>query len=216
MKKRQILERLSLSKVKLAVFASGSGSNFEALVHATSEGEVEAEIVLLICDEANPFVSNQKVIQRAEKLSIPSLVINPKSYKSKRKYEEVLLKKLQESQVDLIILAGYMRIVGKTLLQAFPNRILNIHPSLLPAYPGLDGIKSAYEAGEKVTGVTVHIVDEGMDTGPILDQVEVAIETSDTLESVEEKIHKVEHKLYPKVIQEYMNKLKESDEWHAL
>lgn len=189
-------------KIKLAVFASGNGSNFEAVARAAKDGWIDAEIVLLICDKSKAYV-----LKRAERLGIPSALFQPKLFKSKKEYELALLKKLQEEKVDLIILAGYMRIIGETLLGAYPDRILNIHPSLLPKYPGRQGIKDAFEDKAAETGITVHLVDEGIDTGFILDQVTVEIESNDTLESLEQKIHAIEHELFPKVIQRYITRI---------
>lgn len=188
--------------VRLAIFASGSGSNFEAIVHAFQTEQCHAEVALLVCDRPDAFV-----LKRAETLGIPSVAIRPKSFDSKEGYEQEVLNELKAASIDLIILAGYMRIVGKTLLKAYPNKLMNIHPSLLPNYPGRQGIQDAFEDGATETGVTVHIVDEGIDTGPILAQETVAIEPDDTIESLERKIHAVEHELFPKVIHTYIKKL---------
>lgn len=197
--------RFDLNKeqpVRLAVFASGNGSNFERIVKAARSGIIDAEVCLLVCDRPKAFV-----IKRAEALGVPSVAFQPKSFDSKLAYELEVLDQLKTAQIDLVILAGYMRIVGNTLLKAFPDKLMNIHPSLLPHYPGRQGIKDAFEDGAKETGVTVHIVDEGIDTGPILAQEAVAIEPADTIESLERKIHALEHDLFPKVIQTYIKKL---------
>lgn len=191
----------------IAVFASGNGSNFEAIAQSIKDGKVNAKIGLLVCDNEAAFA-----LKRAERLGIPSTVFEPKTFDNKLAYEKAVLKELQKKNVECIVLAGYMRIIGKILLEAYPNRIINIHPSLLPNYPGRFGIKDAFEDKVTKTGVSVHLVDEGIDTGPILGQEEVAIDRVDTLESLEEKIHAVEHELYPKVLQEYLGKLKEKKE----
>jgi phosphoribosylglycinamide formyltransferase 1 len=183
-----------MSKINAAVFASGTGSNFEAIMEA---GDLSCDIVLLICDKPGATV-----IQKAEKYQIPTFVFSPKDYVSKEEYEKDLVKKLKEANISWVFLAGYMRIVGSTLLQAFEGRIINIHPSLLPDYPGKDAIGQAYLAGVKTTGVTVHFIDAGIDTGPIIAQEIVEVQENETLESLEEKIHHVEHQLYPKVIRE--------------
>jgi len=194
-------------RMKTAVFASGSGSNFEAIVNAIQAGKVEAEVVLLVCDRPDA-----SVLKRAERLGITSVSFHPKLFAAKAAYENEILKHLRLEAIELIILAGYMRIIGKTLLEAYSERILNIHPSLLPLYPGRQGIKDAFNDGATETGVTVHIVDEGIDTGEILAQRTIAIQPVDTINSVEEKIHAIEHDLYPEVIQTYIKKLqKESD-----
>lgn len=181
---------------KIAVFASGSGSNFQALVDAAKADQLSCEIALLVCDKPGAYA-----IKRAEKAGIPSLVISPKDFASKADYEKEILQKLNESEVELIVLAGYMRLIGETLLTAYEGRIVNIHPSLLPSFPGKDAIGQAFQAKVKITGVTVHYVDEGMDTGPIIAQEAVKMDENETRESLEAKIHQVEHLLYPNVIQ---------------
>lgn len=189
-------------QIKTAVFASGSGSNFEAIVKAVQSGKLEAEVSILVCDNPDAYV-----LKRAEQLGITSVAFQPKSFADKADYEKEVLNHLRAEAVDLIILAGYMRIIGPTLLEAYPQRILNIHPSLLPLYPGRQGIIDAFYAGATETGVTVHIVDEGIDTGEILAQRKTAILPDDTMDSLEVKIHTIEHELFPKVIQTYINKL---------
>jgi phosphoribosylglycinamide formyltransferase-1 len=182
--------------IRLAVFASGSGSNFQAIVDSIKSGDLQAKTALLVCDKLEA-----KVIERAKKEGIPTFSFSPKSYETKKHYEEAVLQQLKNHRIDWIILAGYMRIVGTTLLQAYEGRIVNIHPSLLPAFPGKDAIGQAFTARVKVTGATVHFVDEGMDTGPIIDQEVVRIEKDETHESLQAKIQRVEHALYPRTIQ---------------
>lgn len=183
------------AKVKIAVFASGSGSNFVAIEEACRKGELHAEIALLVTDQPAAYV-----IERARALKVPVAAISPKAYASKAAYEEAILQGLRESDVEWLVLAGYMRLVGETLLQAYPNRIVNIHPSLLPSFPGKDAIGQAVAHGVKVTGVTVHLVDEGMDTGPILAQRAIDLVPGD-VEKTAEKIHAVEHALYKETLQ---------------
>ncbi|MDQ0484855.1 phosphoribosylglycinamide formyltransferase [Guptibacillus hwajinpoensis] len=180
---------------KLAVFASGSGSNFEAIASAIENGELDASISLVVCDRPGA-----KVEKRAEAFGIPVLSFYPKSYESKADFETFILQQLNEAGVEWIMLAGYMRLIGPTLLQGFEGRIVNIHPSLLPSFPGKDAIGQAFEAGVKLTGVTVHFVDEGMDTGKIIEQDYVRIDENDTKENLGRKIQAVEHVLYPAVI----------------
>ncbi len=182
--------------MKLAIFASGTGSNFEALYQASSADELSAPIELLVCDRPGA-----RVVEKAEKAGVQTLVLNPKSFSSKADYEKAILQVLLEKEIEFIVLAGYMRLIGPTLLEHFPKRMINIHPSLLPAFPGLHAIEKAYEAGIEETGVTIHFVDEGMDTGPVLAQESVAIREGETLESLEARIHAVEHHLYPKTIE---------------
>lgn len=182
--------------MRIAVFASGNGSNFQAIAEAIASKQVEATMCFLFCDNPKAYA-----IERAKKMGIPFTVFRPKNYADRVAYETELLEQLELNQVDLIVLAGYMRIIGPTLLTAYANRILNIHPSLLPYFPGRRSIKDAFEANGKQTGVTVHFIDEGVDTGPIIAQEKVAILPEDTLDSLEAKIHQVEHQIYPQVIQ---------------
>ncbi|MDS9473156.1 phosphoribosylglycinamide formyltransferase [Sporosarcina pasteurii] len=183
-----------IEKTKIAVFASGSGSNFVAIEEACRNGELNAEIAVLITDKPEAYVA-----ERARELNIPISVFSPKAYGSREKYEEAILQKLEEDQVEWLILAGYMRLIGHTLLDAFPSRIVNIHPSLLPSFPGKAAIEQAIEHGVKVTGVTVHLVDEGMDTGPILAQEAVRVVDGDVNQTAE-AIHAVEHVLYKETL----------------
>jgi len=181
---------------KIAVFASGSGTNFQAINDAIKDGKLEAQIGLLVCDRKGAMC-----IKRAETENIPAFVFTAKDYENKAGYEEEILQKLHEQGIEFIVLAGYMRLIGHTLLSAYKGRIVNIHPSLLPAFQGKDAIGQALAAKVRKTGVTVHFVDEGMDTGPVIDQQEVVIDEGDTKEMLEEKIHAIEHKLYPAVLQ---------------
>ncbi|MBO0445424.1 phosphoribosylglycinamide formyltransferase [Enterococcus sp. AZ170] len=181
--------------MKLAIFASGNGSNFQAIVEASRAGLIAAEITLLFCDKKDAYV-----IQRARELLIPVISFSPNDFESKALYEAEILHLLEEEQIDLVVLAGYMRIIGPTLLETFSNRLINIHPSLLPRFPGLHGIKDAFCGNVSETGVTIHYVDDGVDTGPIIAQEKILIEPTDTLDSLERKIHNVEHRLYPSVL----------------
>lgn len=183
---------------RIAVFASGSGSNFAAIVEAVQSGRIQGcDVVQLICDKPGAYV-----LERAESCGIPSFVFRAKDYNGdKEAYERDILRVLQEQQVDLIVLAGYMRLVGKVLLENFKGRIINLHPSLLPAFPGKDAIGQAMDYGVKVTGVTVHFVDEGLDTGPIIAQRAIPVEEGESVESVTRRIHEQEHQLLPQVIQ---------------
>ncbi|MDA9471032.1 phosphoribosylglycinamide formyltransferase [Enterococcus sp. 5H] len=181
--------------MRLAVFASGNGSNFQAIAEAVKRGQINAELSLLFCDRKNAYV-----IQRAKALMIPVISFSPKDFPSKAMYEAEILHLMEEEQIDLVVLAGYMRIVGPTLLEMFSGKMINIHPSLLPNFPGLHGIADAFAAKVAETGVTIHYIDDGIDTGPIIAQTKVKIEDYDTLESLEAKIHKIEHKLYPETL----------------
>ncbi|MFX3625089.1 MAG: phosphoribosylglycinamide formyltransferase [Ectobacillus sp.] len=181
---------------RIAVFASGNGSNFQAIIDAAKAGILDGEIVLLVCDKPGA-----KAIERAKQHHIPAFVFAPKEYPSKEAFEAVILEQLRALEVEWVILAGYMRLIGGTLLRAYGGKIINIHPSLLPSFPGKDAIGQALQAGVKITGVTIHYVDEGMDTGPIIAQEAVRIEDDDTRESLQQKIQKIEHKLYIQTIQ---------------
>ncbi|CAI3257980.1 phosphoribosylglycinamide formyltransferase [Enterococcus cecorum] len=185
--------------MRVAILASGNGSNFEALAHQFQAGLLPGELIFVFSDHHNAYV-----LERAQRLNVRAFSFEVKEFENKAAYEKALLQLLQEQQIDLIVLAGYMRIIGQTLLSHYSNRILNIHPSLLPSFPGLHGIKDAYEYGVKVTGVTVHLVDDGVDTGPIIAQEPVMILPEDSLESLEEKIHQTEHRLYPKVLRDVL------------
>ena len=184
----------------LAVFASGSGTNFQRMLEAKKSGELNVNITLLVCDNKEAHA-----IKRAHKAGIPVFAFCPKDYPNKQAFEEEILKELAKRNVEWIALAGYMRLIGKTLLSAFPRKIINIHPSLLPAFPGLDAIGQAYHAGVKVAGITIHYVDEGMDTGAIIAQGALHLGVDETLETLEEKIHALEHKLYPKTLEQIIN-----------
>ncbi|MCM3602829.1 phosphoribosylglycinamide formyltransferase [Robertmurraya korlensis] len=183
----------------IAVFASGSGSNFGAILEAIQVGELEAKVQLLVCDQPSAYA-----IQRAEEAGVPTFVFRAKDYPSKTEYEQEICALLTEKNIDLVVLAGYMRLIGPTLLTDFEGKIINIHPSMLPAFPGKDAIGQALAANVKESGVTVHYVDAGMDTGPIIAQQAVVVDEGETKESLQKKIHEVEHKLYPAVISELL------------
>ncbi|MCJ1910239.1 phosphoribosylglycinamide formyltransferase [Planococcus ruber] len=187
------------NKPKMAVFASGNGSNFQAIADSIQRGELQAELALVVTDRPAAFV-----VERAEKLGVPSFAFLPSEYDSKQLYEEMLKEKLQSLGVEWIVLAGYMRLIGPVLLQAFENRIINIHPSVLPAFPGKDAIGQTLAAGAEFAGVTVHYVDAGMDTGKIIAQQSFAVEGR-TREAVEKEIHEIEHQLYPATLQQLFN-----------
>jgi phosphoribosylglycinamide formyltransferase len=179
----------------IAVFASGNGSNFEAIVRACKENKIEgATVSLLVCDRHDAYA-----LERAKKLDIKPFVFDPKSYSSKKEYEQNILDVLRANDIHIICLAGYMRIVGDTLLEAFPNRILNIHPSLLPSFKGAIAIIEAFEFGVKVFGVTVHLIDNTIDGGTIIAQRAFEYH-GDSLEEVEHRIHEIEYQLYPEAI----------------
>ncbi|AIS60170.1 phosphoribosylglycinamide formyltransferase [Listeria ivanovii] len=192
--------------MNIAVFASGNGSNFQALV---DDERIKPHIRLLVCDKPNAYV-----LERAAKNNIPIFLFEAKKYPDKEAFETEILLELRHYQVDLLVLAGYMRLIGPTLLAEFPKQIVNLHPSLLPAFKGKDAIKQALQAGVSKTGVTAHFVDAGMDTGPIIDQVDVPIASDETVETLAEKIHQVEHVFYPKVIRHLIQNGGEEIHYH--
>lgn len=181
--------------MNISIFASGNGSNFQAIADAVKSGQLKVELVLLVCDNPKAFV-----LERAKKANIKAVLVERKNSKSKEDFEKEIIKHTKAAKIDLIVLAGFMRILSPLIINEYKNKIINIHPAFLPSFKGAHAIKDAFESGAKTTGVTVHFVDEEVDHGPIILQEEVKIEESDTPESLEEKIHKVEHKLYPKAI----------------
>ena len=189
-----------MRKARLAVFASGSGSNYEAIAKACSEGVIDAEVVLLVCDKPGAYV-----LERAKRYGTECFAFNPKEYGSREAYETVLATMLDERDVDFVCMAGYMRIVGKVLLERYERRIVNIHPSLLPSFKGAHAIQDAVDYGVKLFGVTTHFVDETLDGGRIIDQAGVVYEGSD-IEELTNIIHGIEHKLYVKTINKLINK----------
>lgn len=180
---------------RIAVFASGSGSNFQAIVDRKRENRLDASIEMLICDRPKA-----RVVERAQAAGIPVYTFRPKEYDSRQSYEQDVLRLLREKRIELIVLAGYMRLITPVLLEPFEGRMINIHPALLPSFPGINGIRQAIEHGVKVSGVTVHFVDGGMDTGPIIAQHAVEVRDEDTEASLGERIHHAEHALLPEVI----------------
>lgn len=183
---------------KIVVFASGSGSNFESIVKKL-HGNI-CEVALLVCDKPDAYC-----LERAEQLGIKTLQLTPEDFPSKVCYETVILKHLQEIDPSLIVLAGYMKIIGETLLSEYEGRIINIHPSLLPAFPGKDGIGDAIRYGVQVMGVTIHYIDADVDTGKIIAQDSFKRTDGETYAQSKEKTHAIEHKLYPKVIEKLLS-----------
>lgn len=183
------------SSYKIAVFASGSGSNFQNIVNAVSDGTIQAEVSLLVSNKPQA-----RVVERAKQANIDSFVFNPKDYKERSEYEMEIVEELERREIDLIVLAGYMLLVTPVLVERYAGKMINIHPSLLPSFPGMNAIGQAFDYGVRLTGVTVHFVDGGMDTGAIIAQEAVMIEAEDTLHSLETKIRKIETTLYPKVV----------------
>lgn len=191
--------------ISLGILGSGSGSNMQAILDAITAGRLDARISIVLSD--NP---DARILERARKNGIPAGVIGCGGHRMKFPEEAQVetAGRLKEAGVDLVCLAGFMRLVKRPLLDAFPGRILNIHPSLLPAFPGLEAWRQAVEAGVSESGVTVHEVDAGMDTGPILGQERVAVFSDDTPESLHTRLQAAEHRLYPAMIRDYAATLK--------
>lgn len=190
---KQIIKAKRLS---LGVMASGRGSNFDAIYEAIERKDLNADIKVLISDKNEALV-----LKKAEEKNIPAIHINPQAFATLQDYEKEVVKKLLEFDVDIVVLAGYMRLVGSTFLKTFPNRIVNIHPALLPAFKGLNAQRQALEYGVKYTGCTVHIVDEGMDTGPIIMQSIVPVYLDDDVDILTKRILQEEHQIYWRVLQ---------------
>lgn len=184
-----------MGKLRLGVLASGRGSNLQSIMDAAAAGKIKAEVAVVFSDNKDAFA-----LERARKAGIPALHLNPRDFGSKEQYEKAVLKLLNEHGVQLVCLAGYMRIVGRVILDAFPNRVINIHPALLPAFPGLHGQQQAWDYGVKFSGCTVHFVDEGMDTGPIILQAVVPVYDDDTADTLADRILEQEHKIYPEAV----------------
>jgi phosphoribosylglycinamide formyltransferase 1 len=176
---------------QIAVLASGQGTNLEAV----ERGEIAGQVVLVISDR-----SEAPALARAARHQINNLFFNPKEYGSREEYDQALIDELEKIQVDLVVLAGYMRLLTSKFISAFPLKIINIHPSLLPAFPGLDGVEQASDYGVKVTGCTVHFVDDGLDSGPVILQEAVPVIQHETVQTLHQRIHAAEHRLYPTAV----------------
>lgn len=181
--------------LSIGILASGRGSNFQSIIDSIESGYLKAKIVLLITDNPNAYA-----IERARKHGIETLVLVPKQYGSRNEYYRAVARELKVREVGLVVLAGFMRIAGKELIDAFRYRIMNIHPALLPSFPGLHGQGQAVENGVKISGCTVHFVDEGMDTGPVIIQAAVPAVFEDTEDTLSERILKLEHVIFPAAI----------------
>jgi phosphoribosylglycinamide formyltransferase-1 len=181
--------------IKIAVLVSGRGSNLQAIIDSIENGYLKAQICVVVSDIGDAYA-----LERARKHGINAVNIDPKVFGSKDSYEEEVMRVLKNHNVQLVLLAGYMKILGKTLLAAYKNRILNIHPALLPAFPGLHAQEQAFGYGVKVAGCTVHFVDEELDGGPIIVQKCVEVKDDDTAQTLAEKILEQEHKIYPEAV----------------
>lgn len=181
--------------LRFAVFASGKGSNLQAIIDAVKAGSIKADLALIFSDNRKAFA-----LKRAETAGIKTLCLERKDYASPQSYDRDIVIYLKEHKIDFVVLAGYMRLLTPFFLKQYDQKVLNVHPSLLPAFKGMQAIKDTFTYGCKVAGVTIHIVDEKMDHGPIILQEAFKITEKETLESLTEHIHKIEHKIYPKAV----------------
>lgn len=186
---------------KIAVLVSGRGSNLQAIIDSIESKKVNAVIALVISDVRDAFA-----LKRAEKHGVKTLFINPEDFQSRAEFDENIIEILNKEKVDLVCLAGFMRILSKKFVKHFKNRVMNIHPSLLPAFPGLNVQKKALDAGVKFSGCTVHFLDEGVDTGPVISQAAVPVLDNDTVESLSGRILTEEHRIYPLAIKAFIEK----------
>ncbi len=187
-------------KKRIAIFVSGSGTNMENIARHVQTGKLLCDIVLVLCDNPNALA-----LKRAQKLGLETCVVERKNFSSKSEFDSAINEKLAAKKVEAIFLAGYMRIISPEFVRNWTWRIINIHPSLLPKYPGAHSIKDAFEAKEKETGVTIHFVDEGIDSGPIILQKKVPILPNDTIETLEARVHETEYQLYPEAIKLWLD-----------
>ena len=183
--------------MRVAIFASGNGTNFEVLTKHFQAGDIPGELALLFCNHPDA-----PVMKRAERLGVPAVSFTVKSCGGKQAYEEKVLSVLKERKIDFIALAGYLRVVGPTILDHYDHRIVNLHPAWLPEYPGLDSIARAFNDHRTQTGVTVHYIDADLDAGPTIAQCHVPILPDDTVDSLEARVHATEHQLYPLALRE--------------
>ena len=186
---------MPLNVFKLAVLVSGRGSNLQAIIDSIEREELNAHISIVISSTRDAMA-----LKRAEKHGIKTIFIDPTAYLNSKEYDKVLIEKLKEFSIDLICLAGYMHILGEEVIQTFKEKIINIHPSLLPAFPGMNAQRQAIEHGVKFSGCTVHFVDSGVDSGPIILQTVVPVYDNDDEKSLSKRILEQEHYLYPKAI----------------
>ncbi|MBI4336168.1 MAG: phosphoribosylglycinamide formyltransferase [Candidatus Omnitrophica bacterium] len=179
----------------IAVFCSGNGTNFQAIINAARRGYIRADISLMVCDNPDAYA-----LKRAKRAGVEVFLLTEEGFKTREDYDRAVIRKLEEKSIDLVVLAGFMRLLSPRFVQKYKNRILNIHPALLPSFKGTSGVKDALDYGVKITGPTVHFVDEGLDSGPIIIQERVAVRDDDTEETLARRIHKKEHIIYPKAV----------------
>ncbi|HAX17295.1 MAG TPA: phosphoribosylglycinamide formyltransferase [Actinobacteria bacterium] len=189
---------------RIAVFASGNGSNLQALIEYSMIKDINGDILIVFSN--NP---EAQALRRAEKHSIKTYYFSHRDFSSRSDFDRKILELMLENKIDLICLAGYMLLLSPEFINNYENRIINIHPSLLPSFKGMHGIRDAFEYGVKVTGATVHFVDSELDNGPVIIQRAVEIEENETIKTLEEKIHKTEHLIYPLAVEYFCKDLLE-------
>lgn len=179
----------------LGVLVSGSGTNLQAIIDAIAAGTLDARVAVVISNKGDAYG-----LERARLAGVPAVHVDPANSENPKGYNREIREALESHGVELVVMAGYMRLLGAEVLRAFPGAVVNLHPALLPAFPGATAIREAFEWGVKVTGVTVHFADEEFDRGPILCQEPVVVEETDTLETLEARIHEAEHRVLPRAI----------------
>jgi phosphoribosylglycinamide formyltransferase-1 len=182
-------------KMRFGVLISGSGTNLQAIIDACASGVIDAEVAVVVSDKEAAYG-----LERARRAGIPAVWLDRSRFEQPSLYTTTLLETLVSHGVDVVVMAGYMRLLGRAVLSAYPDRVVNLHPALLPSFPGANGIRDAFEYGVKITGVTVHFANEVFDNGPIIAQEPVPIAEEDTVETLEAKIHEVEHRLCPQAL----------------
>jgi phosphoribosylglycinamide formyltransferase-1 len=186
------------TRLSLAILLSGNGTNLQAIIDSIDSGQLKADIKIVISNNKDAFG-----LERAKINSIKNLCIDHKDFADRESFDERLLEEVNQEKIDFIVLAGFMRILGSNFIRNFPNKILNIHPSLLPKYPGLNTHKKVLENKDKEHGVTVHLVDEGLDSGPIIGSMKLKVIDGEKESDLERRIHKIEHYIYPKILSEF-------------
>ncbi|MBI2136091.1 phosphoribosylglycinamide formyltransferase [Candidatus Woesearchaeota archaeon] len=181
--------------INIAVLASGRGTNMQSIIDKIDSGYLNAKVAIVISDKSDAFA-----LERAKKHKIQAIFLDPKKAKSREEYDKLIIKQLEKYTVDIVVLAGFMRLLSKYFVEKYRNKLINIHPSLLPSFPGIHGYEDAWEYGVKVSGCTVHFVDEGCDTGPIILQKVNPIKDDDTFESFKERGLKIEHEALPEAL----------------
>jgi phosphoribosylglycinamide formyltransferase-1 len=191
---------LSGPLINLAVFASGRGSNFSAIARAIKQNKLKAKLRILVCDQPQALV-----VKRAQILGVRVVLVKREDFASRLGFEAAIIQRLKNYKIDLIVLAGFMRLLSPDFVKRYRNRIMNIHPSLLPAFKGAHAIRDAFDSQVDFTGVTVHFIDAEVDHGPIILQQKIKIRSKDTLAFLEKRIHLLEHKLYPQAIKLFIS-----------